>query len=102
MRKFLAYSTSGFVLLTAAAFAQSSQPDEKKLKISLKTMSGNRLKTMSPFALSNRHQTDSAILKLILLISMATYYIFLAILPTPKNHKLHVYFTYSKNTYVEK
>jgi adhesin/invasin len=30
MRKFLAYSTTGFVLLTAAAFAQSSQPDEKK------------------------------------------------------------------------
>jgi adhesin/invasin len=30
MRKFLAYSTTGFVLLTAAAFAQSSQPDETK------------------------------------------------------------------------
>ena len=30
MRKFLAHSTTGFVLLTAAAFAQSSQPDSKK------------------------------------------------------------------------
>ena len=29
MRKFLAHSTTGFVLLTAAAFAQSSQPDGK-------------------------------------------------------------------------
>ena len=72
MRKFLAYSTTGFVLLTAAAFAQSSQPDETKAQDFFKNHVRQSAEDYVSSRIEQYYQTDSAILKLILPISMAT------------------------------